>query len=566
MFGTLKPQACGPRLPVVQREYRQFYCGTCKSLGSQFGLPYRALLSHDAVFLGLLVDGLQEEAAAPDRCVCPMVPVATRATVSPDSVAMRYAATMQMLLADQWLADRAIDGRALARVARPITSRLASGARETLATLGVSLAELEGFEHRQAASEVVGVTGPAQAAAPTAEALAFVFQRVAGLPGICAPARADEVQRGLARLGAAVGTAIYLIDALEDLPEDFVKGDFNPCLEGAAGAFALSRTKIEGASAALRAALREIRAELGALPLRRHREVLRSILIGRLGSTGGAAIAGAAALLQEEREAALRRWRETPWVKRQAIRSGALAASVLMVFWTWLIARVGTVAAAVRGRPNNPVDSVGDRLDLGTPSGYGDELPTVLTPEELLPPVEPLPPVPLHPIPETTPEAPGRGAGSLAWCCDFDDRCARPCGGCFEECGKGCSDCSELDCDGCCAPCSACGELCDGCECDELCNDCGKPCESCCDGCTDSCDACGDCDQCCEGCDVCGDCGNACGDCGNSCGGCGNACGDCGKGCNDCGNGCNDCGNGCNNCGAAMTDTCANGHINGPPC
>ena len=122
MFGTLKPQACGNRLPVVQ-EYRQFYCGTCKSLGSQFGLPYRALLSHDAVFLGLLVDGLQDEAAAADRCVCPMVPVTTRATVSPDSVAMRYAAAMQMLLADQWLADRAIDGRALARVARPITTR-----------------------------------------------------------------------------------------------------------------------------------------------------------------------------------------------------------------------------------------------------------------------------------------------------------------------------------------------------------------------------------------------------------------------------------------------------------
>ena len=106
MFGTLKPHAC--RLGCDRaHEYQQFYCGLCKSLGDHFGTLTRALLNYDAVFLALVADGLVETAAATDRCRCPLLPVTFRPTVSPDSPAMRYAAAMQMLLSDQWLADRA---------------------------------------------------------------------------------------------------------------------------------------------------------------------------------------------------------------------------------------------------------------------------------------------------------------------------------------------------------------------------------------------------------------------------------------------------------------------------
>src|SRR5690606_18132506 len=132
---------------------------TCQGIGAQFGLGYRGLLSHDAVFLGLLVDGLQVEAAPPDRTRCPVVPVVHRATVSPSSVAMRYSAAVQLLLADQYVADRAIDGGTLARCARPLLAKPAERARAMLAELGSDLAELIGIEARQAAAEIPGKTG-----------------------------------------------------------------------------------------------------------------------------------------------------------------------------------------------------------------------------------------------------------------------------------------------------------------------------------------------------------------------------------------------------------------------
>jgi len=121
MFGTLRP---GRRdlSPAARREHHRFYCGLCQSVGQSFGQPWRALHSHDAVFMSLLADGLAAEAAAPDRCRCPMMPLIHRPTVSPESPAMRYAAALQMLLGDQKLADRAAEGGAAARLARPLVA------------------------------------------------------------------------------------------------------------------------------------------------------------------------------------------------------------------------------------------------------------------------------------------------------------------------------------------------------------------------------------------------------------------------------------------------------------
>ena len=90
MFGTLRPRTCGlPR--ATQDTYRTYYCGTCQSLGEQFSLLHRGLLSHDAVFLAMLVDGLTEERAAPSSCRCPVMPIQIRRTRAPESVSMRYA-------------------------------------------------------------------------------------------------------------------------------------------------------------------------------------------------------------------------------------------------------------------------------------------------------------------------------------------------------------------------------------------------------------------------------------------------------------------------------------------
>ncbi|MCU0688024.1 MAG: DUF5685 family protein [Polyangiaceae bacterium] len=242
MFGTLKPQRC--RLPLVERQaHDRLYCGLCQSLGEGYGTAVRGLLSHDAVFLALLAEGLQSAPAAHDSCRCPLVPIVHRPTLSPASPAMRYAAAYQLLLADQFLADRQADGRRFFGAARALLSSRVARARTGLVALGIDPTPLEGFESRQLACERRARVDALDAARPTAEALALVLAHAADLPG-ADPRAAEPATR---------------------------------------------------AELALERATRSLRA----LPLRRYRSVLESVLEGELGRRSREAMRSARAWTSE---------------------------------------------------------------------------------------------------------------------------------------------------------------------------------------------------------------------------------------------------------------------------
>lgn len=278
MFGTLKPRSCGPA--VDKALWQRFYCGLCQGNGEAHGQLYRVLHSHDAVLIALLADALQGEAAGPDRVRCPMMPLLHRDTASPQSPALRYAVAVQLLLADQWVADKAEEGGSLARWGRPVLSGGVERAWAEVAALGLDLSALRGFEGRQAAIERRS-PGPREAATPTAEALALGFGAIAHLPGSVAGVSTEA----MARLGSAVGAAIYLIDALDDLAADQAEGAFNPCLVGGA----VVPERLREADRALTAALVEIKQTLTELPLQRHRSLVGAVLVEGLEAQAAAA-------------------------------------------------------------------------------------------------------------------------------------------------------------------------------------------------------------------------------------------------------------------------------------
>lgn len=487
MFGTLKPPRCGS-LPVVQQSYRRFYCGTCQGLGAHFGLARRALLSHDAVFMAILVDAIQVHAAAPSRCRCPMMPTVFRSTLAPDSVAMRYAAALQMLLADQWLADRGADGQWAARVVRPwFSDGPARRAAAHLAALGVELPALRGFESRQIAVERgQGVPRPEVAAAPTAAVLAMAFEAAAELPGAAQAFSSQDARGRLAEFGASVGAAIYVLDALEDLEKDARTRDFNPCLDTDGDPCS---GRVSEAIMVLHTALDSANDACARLPWSRHQATLTAVL-RRFTARCEGAVSNAKTL--QARSNALARARVLTPSQRVWVR----VASAVSMSWAWGVSWV------VYAAPTGPAAL---EPDIGSEVGAdvgADAVPDV-----------------------------GGGAGSTGEASLDEPRggCSA-CDGCGTQCGKGCDGCFNgcgsgfADCVGSCGSCAACPGAC------------GRGTEDCCGSCGQGC---GDCAQCTQGCDACG---KGCNGCGQGCNGCGQGCGDCGQSCHGCGQG------GCQGC------------------
>lgn len=495
MFGTLKPHTCKLGCERVHA-YETFYCGLCKSLGDHFGQATRALLSYDAVFLALVADGLVETPAAPDRCRCPMMPITFRPTVRPDSPAMQYAAAMQMLLSDQWLADRAEGGKRAARAARPLLSGNVAKARVILGGLGISLDDLDGFERVQAQREVPGVTGPRDAAEPTASALERVFARMADLPGTTEAARSPEGRAALASFGRHLGSAIYLIDALDDLEKDHRGGDFNPCiaLRQRDRSLYVSWARVELAWGMLYDDLATLDALATTLPLLRHRDLVRSVVAVEMRRLARDAATKAHAYARAEEARRSRRVRSWP------VRLAAALAAGFVFAWMWVLA-IPVVARG--GPPPRRVPDAGAR-----DAGKGATVPPAWTPK--LPPSA-------APPPTTQPEPRPHGTAAPG-------ASGRPGGNAPTEPGSGAKPPEPPDTS---PPTKPTKDSCPN-PCEGLCRECGKAW----DGCVKSCNIC---DGCC----------NSCKDCGNSCKGCGNCC----SGCNDCNGCCKSCGSGgCGNC------------------
>jgi hypothetical protein len=473
MFGTLKPQACG--LACDRRHaYATFYCGLCKGLGDHFGTATRVLLTYDAVFLALVVDGLIVEQAAPDACRCPMLPLVHRPTVRPDSVAMRYASAMQMLLVDQFLADRSEDGKRAAKAARPLLSSRVTRAYTMLGELGVSMEEVRGFEQVQARVERTRDADVQDACEPTRRALGVAFERMTALPGVSEEATSDRSREALRELGRALGGAIYLIDALDDLAKDHASGAFNPCLvPGRRGrGRVVSWPRIARVWDDLYGDLAALDDLTHTLPLLRHRDLVRAVVVGELRRTARAAAERAHAYAKAEGE------RERQAMGLVARGLSSLVAAFVFA-WVWLLSHTAYAQKGDAKPKDASVDATANdasapaswlpRLPKPTPSPSESADPSSGDRPDKDPSLDPTATPPSGAPQGNADPPPTKGKGSSGRGCG----CLDAFGG-FRSCCNDCPICKGGD------PCSSC------CKCGN-----GKDCCNCCD-------ACKGCDGCCK--------------------------------------------------------------------
>lgn len=187
------------------------------------------LTNHDQTLLVLVLAGLAPPQEPVPRA-CTALPFRTVA-VQPLPAAVRaFVAAGNLVLADRKLQDDVDDGGGvLPRLGRWWLRRSVQRAEQRLRALGFPVAWTETLAARQRAcerdAEAAAAAGAMPSlpglAAPTAELLAQVFGHGAQLV-----ARPDAVAAAHA-FGAAVGTAVYVADALFDHGSDARRGRFN---------------------------------------------------------------------------------------------------------------------------------------------------------------------------------------------------------------------------------------------------------------------------------------------------------------------------------------------------
>lgn len=215
MFGYVVPPL--GLLPREERErFRRMYCGLCRTLGQRCGQESRLILNYDFTFLAILLSGGTEPET--ERHRCPASPVHRRECCAA-SPALELAADESVILARWQAKDGVADHGAL------------GGLKYRAASAGLHRAYRRAAEARpdfdQTVREQLALLAELERErCPSLDRPADAFARIlaAAAEGI-AP---DSRRRVLGQMLYHLGRWVYLIDAADDLKEDFASGGYNP--------------------------------------------------------------------------------------------------------------------------------------------------------------------------------------------------------------------------------------------------------------------------------------------------------------------------------------------------
>lgn len=214
MYGYIRPLK--PELRIREGErYQSAYCGLCHALAHRFGLSARFCVSYDMVLPILLLP----DPPATCRKRCPVHPFRRRCVVC-ESAALDRIAAMTVILARHKLDDAVRDRRGVHRLAARLGRRWLRRACRTAEHQEPAFAAAAAH-HLQALAALEAA--PADGTAildQTADCFAAVTAELAQL--------VPEEARIWRELFYHVGRFVYLLDAADDLQDDFRHGRFNP--------------------------------------------------------------------------------------------------------------------------------------------------------------------------------------------------------------------------------------------------------------------------------------------------------------------------------------------------
>lgn len=215
MFGYVRPDG---ETEADRAHFSAAYCGLCRVLGMRYGPIARLILSYDLTFLAVLL-WPPGELPTPAQKSCLAHPLRKRACF-PENPALDLAADYSVILSWQQIQDKLEDPggkkrkfQGAERLLRPACQRAEAVRPDFARTVRVHLDELHALEaHR----------------CPTLDEPAHAFAQI--LSGAAGEVAETAHRRILEQILYHLGRWIYLVDAADDLMEDFRTGSYNPLL------------------------------------------------------------------------------------------------------------------------------------------------------------------------------------------------------------------------------------------------------------------------------------------------------------------------------------------------
>lgn len=219
MFGYVKPDK--PELKIKDYEtYKAIYCSLCRTLGKEYGLLARFLLTYDAAFYALLKKSVLQ--AKPDcayKGMCRFNPLKKCNYIDTDSY-LKDAAALTVIMFYYKVLDNINDGKPLKRLAaRLVYPYIKIKFNKAVKKYSKYNDIIKASTDEQARIENEKTDSIDIAAHPTAVSLQKIFS-----DGI-----EDETQKRIVeRIGYCLGRWVYLMDAFDDLENDIKAGAYNP--------------------------------------------------------------------------------------------------------------------------------------------------------------------------------------------------------------------------------------------------------------------------------------------------------------------------------------------------
>lgn len=219
MFGYVKIQRAEMRVREYEY-YRASYCGLCRSMGKCTGQCSRMLLSYDFAFLANIRMALSGTEPSFKRRRCIAHPFRRRTMMEPNDE-LRFAAAASAILAYEKCRDDVCDERGFRKFKARLKCLFLHGAyrraKKRLPDLALAVR-----------THLANLAEKEKEKRPSVDEVAVIFGDL--LADIVSYGLDDDKKRVAETIGRQTGRFIYIIDAIDDLPEDVKKKRFNPFL------------------------------------------------------------------------------------------------------------------------------------------------------------------------------------------------------------------------------------------------------------------------------------------------------------------------------------------------